>query len=62
MAQKTVKQKKNSSLHGKCADCAYCSEPHSLSIYGVPTLGKCYYEKWSVLYQRECQNGRFKPK
>lgn len=43
-----------------CKDCAYCTEPHSLSLTGIPTLARCKYEKWSVLYQRPCKNGNFK--
>ena len=47
---------------GKCINCKYCSNPHHMSLTGEPTLAKCEFEEWSVLYQRKCQNNRFKPK
>lgn len=62
MLQRKTKQQKAQLINGKCMDCVFCYEPHSLSIYGVPTLAKCKFEKWGVLYQRVCRNGHFKPK
>lgn len=45
-----------------CKQCAYVTNPRNLSVTGVPTLATCPFEEYAILYQRECVNGRYKPK
>jgi hypothetical protein len=47
---------------GLCKDCKFVYDLHSLNIYGRPILGRCPYEKWSVLLSDYCNNGNFKQK
>lgn len=56
-----VKKRPDAPL-GLCKDCAHAYGPHSPSVNGEPTLCRCPYEQWAVLWQRQCVNGMFKQK
>ena len=47
---------------GKCKDCAHSYDPHSPSLTGELTLARCKFEKWCVILNRQCENGKFKLK
>jgi len=55
-------KKKHDVFLGLCKDCAHAYDPHSLSLKGEPTLARCPFEQYSVLWQRGCINGQFKTK
>lgn len=45
-----------------CYRCAHVSNPRNKSVTGQPTLATCPYEKYAILYQRQCVNDHYKPK
>lgn len=45
-----------------CMQCVYAKDPRSPSLQGIPTLATCPYSEYAVLYQRDCENGHYKPK
>lgn len=45
-----------------CYRCAYVSNPRNKSVTVQPTLATCPYEKYAILYQRQCVNDHYKPK
>lgn len=45
-----------------CMSCVYVKRPRNLSLQGVPTLASCPFSEYAVLYQRDCENGHYKPK
>jgi len=53
-------KKKPDTFLGLCKDCAHAYNPHSPSVEGVPTLAQCPFERWCVLWQRECVNKHYK--
>lgn len=47
---------------GVCSECAYAYEPYSLGLDGKPTLARCQFSDFAVLWRRRCSTGRFKKK
>lgn len=47
---------------GVCSECTYAHDPFSPGLDGKPTLARCPFFQYAVLWRRPCIIGHFKSK